>query len=75
MGNAFKKFRSTLAGMSHSQSRIVMVGLDNSGKTTILYRIKLNEKVGSYVGFSIPDLSDFYSRMNPAINSGILIDF
>lgn len=45
MGNVFKKVRATIAGMSNSQSRIVMVGLDNSGKTTILYRIKLNEKV------------------------------
>ena len=48
MGNVFKKVRATIAGMSNSQSRIVMVGLDNSGKTTILYRIKLNEKVVRY---------------------------
>ncbi|WP_411025102.1 ADP-ribosylation factor family protein, partial [Salmonella sp. s54836] len=32
-----------------------MVGLDNSGKTTILYRIKLNEKVDTVptIGFNV----------------------
>ncbi|KAI6649043.1 hypothetical protein LOD99_6766 [Oopsacas minuta] len=55
MGNVFKKVRTALAGISNSQSRIVMVGLDNSGKTTILYRIKLKEKVDTVptIGFNV----------------------
>lgn len=32
-------------GNSKKEQRIVMVGLDNAGKTTILYQIKMGEVV------------------------------
>jgi GTPase SAR1 family protein len=43
MGGAFSRlFKSFTKGKEH---RIVMLGLDNAGKTTILYKQKLGEVV------------------------------
>ncbi|CAL4081910.1 unnamed protein product [Meganyctiphanes norvegica] len=44
---------STLLALAHSpkQSRVLMVGLDNAGKTTLLYRLKLGEVI-----FPIPTI-------------------
>ena len=41
------------------QSRICMLGLDAAGKTTILYKLKLNEVVTTIptVGFSVETVS------------------
>jgi len=36
-------------------TRILMIGLDNAGKTSILYRLKLGEKVQT-----LPTMYDFY---------------
>ena len=40
-------------------SRILMLGLDNAGKTTILYKVKLNEKICSLptIGFNVETVS------------------
>jgi len=43
MGGAFAKLFSSLFGKK--EMRILMVGLDAAGKTTILYKLKLGEIV------------------------------
>ena len=43
MGSAFAKLFSGLFGKK--EMRILMVGLDAAGKTTILYKLKLGEIV------------------------------
>ena len=53
MGGMFAKMFSGLFGMK--EMRILMVGLDASGKTTILYKLKLGEIVTT-----IPTIGKFY---------------
>ena len=43
MGNMFEKLFRSLFGKK--EMRILMVGLDAAGKTTILYKLKLGEIV------------------------------
>lgn len=45
MGQSFTKFFSRLLGKK--EMRIIMVGLDAAGKTTILYKLKLGEIVST----------------------------
>ncbi|GME84646.1 unnamed protein product [Ambrosiozyma monospora] len=51
MGSAF----SRLFGPKHREMRMLMLGLDNAGKTTILYKLKLGktEKTVPTVGFNV----------------------
>ncbi|XP_061182282.1 uncharacterized protein LOC133190609 [Saccostrea echinata] len=51
--NLFESFSSG------SRARIIMLGLDNAGKTTILYKLKLNEKISDIptIGFNVETLS------------------
>jgi len=53
MGLAFTKFWSRLFGKK--EMRILMVGLDAAGKTTILYKLKLGEVVTTIptIGFNV----------------------
>ena len=53
MGNAFSYLFNRLLGKE--DVRILMVGLDNAGKTTILYRLKLEEVVSTVptLGFNV----------------------
>lgn len=55
MGNFMGKLKNLLEGMSKSDARILMLGLDSAGKTTILYQLKLNETVSSIptIGFNV----------------------
>ncbi|CAK4622666.1 unnamed protein product [Aphanomyces euteiches] len=43
MGAFMAKMKSVLDSFSSKRRRIIMVGLDAAGKTTILYKLKLNE--------------------------------
>ncbi|CAG2235362.1 ARF1_2 [Mytilus edulis] len=56
MGQLISKLYTLVSGLSCSvAANIVMLGLDSSGKTTILYKIKLNETVKTLptVGFNV----------------------
>ncbi|XP_063429032.1 uncharacterized protein LOC134711940 [Mytilus trossulus] len=56
MGQQISKLYTLVSGLSRSvAANIVMLGLDASGKTTILYKIKLNETVKTIptVGFNV----------------------
>ena len=54
MGNIFTKFWSTLFNMQRDV-KILMVGLDAAGKTTILYQLRLGESVTAIptIGFNV----------------------
>ena len=46
MGLIFSRLYDALSSFSNeTSSRILMLGLDAAGKTTILYKVKLNETV------------------------------
>ena len=53
MGSTFSYLFNRLLGKE--DVRILMVGLDNAGKTTILYRLKLEEVVSTVptLGFNV----------------------
>ena len=54
MGNLFATFWNTF-GSSKKETRLLMLGLDAAGKTTILYKMKLNEVVNTIptIGFNV----------------------
>lgn len=55
MGNVFQKlFRDLIVMFGKKDMRILMVGLDAAGKTTILYKLKLGEIVTT-----IPTIGEF----------------
>lgn len=58
MGILFSNFYKTLVGGS-DPTKILMVGLDAAGKTTILERLKLNETVTTIptIGFNVEEIS------------------
>jgi small GTP-binding protein len=55
MGNAIASFASIF---NKKEARIVMVGLDAAGKTTVLYKLKLNDVVATIptIGFNVERL-------------------
>lgn len=48
-----------LFGLGKKQSRILLVGLDSAGKTTILYRLKLKDLVNTVptMGFNVETIT------------------
>ena len=57
MGAAIGKLWKKLAG-GPKPLRILMVGLDNAGKTTILYKLKIGEVVTTIptIGFNVENV-------------------
>jgi ADP-ribosylation factor protein 1 len=55
MGSALSKILDRLSSMFKKEARILMLGLDASGKTTILYKLRLNELVSTLptIGFNV----------------------
>ena len=55
MGNFLDKIKGVLSSFGGGEARILMLGLDAAGKTTILYKLKLNETVSSIptIGFNV----------------------
>ncbi|KAL8583323.1 hypothetical protein ACOMHN_057609 [Nucella lapillus] len=55
MGNLFSRLSSLFSDFRNDPARILMVGLDAAGKTTILYKVKLNEVVTTIptIGFNV----------------------
>lgn len=58
MGLLFSKLTQLLEDWGTTHSRILMVGLDAAGKTTILYKLKLNETVTTIptIGFNVEEV-------------------
>jgi len=56
MGHLLAKIINSFADM---KSKILMLGLDNAGKTTILYQMKFNEVAASVptVGFNVEEIN------------------
>ncbi|XP_064600987.1 uncharacterized protein LOC135467153 [Liolophura sinensis] len=59
MGLLVSKLMGVFSQFSQDQARILMLGLDAAGKTTILYKIKLNENVHTIptIGFNVETVS------------------
>ena len=59
MGNFMSQLKGLLEGLGKHEARILMLGLDAAGKTTILYKLKLNETVSSIptIGFNVETVS------------------
>ena len=55
MGGLLDKMRDLLSSFSGTNARILMLGLDGAGKTTVLYKLKLNEIVATIptIGFNV----------------------
>ncbi|KAJ1112388.1 hypothetical protein NDU88_000652 [Pleurodeles waltl] len=55
MGILLSSLYDTLMGCCGLKARILMLGLDDAGKTTIFYRLKLNETVSTIptIGFNV----------------------
>lgn len=58
MGNWLSSMFSGLVGMGKKDMRILMVGLDSAGKTSILYKLKLGEVVKTIptIGFNVESI-------------------
>ncbi len=59
MGGWLSSLKGLLESLGKSEARILMLGLDSAGKTTILYKLKLNETVSSIptIGFNVETVS------------------
>ena len=66
MGNLINKMLDSLSNLlgNNSPLRILMLGLDAAGKTTILYKLKFGESLISVpsIGFSVEEVK--YKNLN-----------
>ncbi|XP_031560493.1 ADP-ribosylation factor-like [Actinia tenebrosa] len=55
MGLWLSKIWNLFSELGNTQARILMLGLDAAGKTTVLYKLKLNENVSTIptIGFNV----------------------
>mmetsp|Transcript_166 Transcript_166/g.285 ORF Transcript_166/g.285 Transcript_166/m.285 type:complete len:181 (+) Transcript_166:52-594(+) len=58
MGQQISKIVANLSWFQNKKARIVLVGLDAAGKTTLLYKLKLDEEVATIptIGFNVESL-------------------
>eukprot|EP00079_Xenopus_tropicalis_P018029 XP_004918747.1 PREDICTED: ADP-ribosylation factor-like [Xenopus tropicalis] len=58
MGNLFSSLYRVLMGFYGTKAKIIMLGLDAAGKTTVLYKLKFNETVTTIptIGFNVETL-------------------
>ena len=59
MSTLFQKLGNLFSEWGNRRARILMLGLDAAGKTTIVYKIKLNETVNTIptIGFNVEEVS------------------
>ena len=59
MGLLFAKLSQILTNLGRRNGRILLLGLDAAGKTTILYKLKLNEQISTIptVGFNVEEVT------------------
>lgn len=59
MGLFLSKISQILSNLGSKNSRILLLGLDSAGKTTILYKLKLNENVSTIptIGFNVEEVT------------------
>jgi len=59
MGLLFSRLASALGEFGNKRARILLLGLDAAGKTTILYKLKLNENVTTIptIGFNVEEVT------------------
>lgn len=59
MGLLLSKLASALNEFGNQRARILLLGLDAAGKTTILYKLKLNENVTTIptIGFNVEEVN------------------
>ena len=59
MGNLFSSFWKKLF-KSKKELKVMMIGLDSAGKTTILYRMQMGDKIPNprpTIGFNLEEIS------------------
>jgi GTPase SAR1 family protein len=58
MGQTFSSWLNVFISRKEIDFRLMMIGLDSAGKTTILYKMKLNETVSAAptIGFNLEEL-------------------
>lgn len=59
MGLLLSKLASAINDFGNRRARILALGLDAAGKTTILYKLKLNENVTTIptIGFNVEEVT------------------
>jgi len=59
MGLLLSKLTQSLQELGKQRARILLLGLDAAGKTSILYKLKLNENVTTIptIGFNVEEVT------------------